>query len=34
MMVDLPEPDDPTSAVTVPGCAWNEMSCSTVLFAS
>ena len=34
MMVDLPEPDDPTSAVTVPGCEWNEMSCSTVLLCS
>ena len=30
MMVDLPEPDGPTSAVTVSGSDWNETSCSTV----
>ena len=29
MMVDLPEPDGPTSAVTVPGSERNETSCST-----
>ena len=33
MVVDLPEPEEPTSAVTVPGSAWKEMSCSTVAFA-
>ena len=30
MMVDLPDPDDPTKAVTVPGAAWNDTSFSTV----
>ena len=29
MMVDFPEPDEPTSAVTVPGCEINDTSCST-----
>ena len=30
MIVDFPDPDDPTSAVTVPGCATNDTSCKTV----
>ena len=30
-MVDLPEPDDPTSAVTVPGCEMKLTSSSTGL---
>ena len=34
MMVDLPEPDGPTSAVTVPGCDSKLTSCSTGLPAS
>ena len=34
MIVDLPEPDEPTSAVTVPGSATNETSCSTRLAGS
>ena len=29
MVVDFPEPDEPTSAVTVPGSARNETSCRT-----
>ena len=29
MIVDLPEPDEPTSAVTVPGSARKLMPCST-----
>ena len=31
MMVDFPEPDGPTSAVTVPGCDSKLTSCSTGL---
>ena len=30
-MVDLPEPEEPTSAVSVPGEAWKLMECSTGL---
>ena len=30
-MVDFPEPDGPTNAVTVPGLASKEMPCRTVL---
>ena len=29
MMVDLPDPEEPTSAVTVPGSAMKLMPCST-----
>jgi hypothetical protein len=32
--VDLPEPEDPTSAVTVPGSARKFTSCNTVLLPS
>ena len=31
MIVDFPEPDEPTSAVTVPGCERKLTSCSTGL---
>ena len=34
MMVDLPEPEEPTSAVTVPGFDVKEMPCSTGLSSS
>ena len=34
MIVDLPDPDEPTSAVTVPGFDSNEIPCSTGLSAS
>ena len=34
VIVDFPAPEDPTRAVTVPGNAWNEMSCKTVFVRS
>ena len=34
MVVDLPDPEEPTKAVTVPGSARNEMSRKTSFFPS